>query len=184
MTSSSKKTRFLDADEIERGIGEVAQLATAQGVHVALIGGAALQLLGSDRLTKDIDFAADHLLDGLAAQGSLEFGGIKATTSSGVPVDLVVRDDKYRALYEAAVEHAIRVEGVPVLVVQGEYLIAMKMVAGRPKDDADLEFLIAEGGVDLERAKAVVAEHLGPYAVDELERYHDEVAWRRSRGSR
>ena len=89
---------------------------------------------------------------------------------------LVVRADKYRALYEAAVEHATRVEGVPVFVVNGEYLIAMKMVAGRPKDDADLEFLIADGGVDLERARAVVSEHLGPYAVDELERYYDEVA--------
>ena len=182
-TSSSKKTRFLDPEEIERGIGEVAQLATAQAVRVALIGGAALQLLGSDRLTKDIDFAADRLIDGLAEQGVLDFGGIKATTSSGVPVELVIRDDKYRALYEAAVDHATRIEGVPVVVVRGEYLIAMKMVAGRPKDDADLEFLIADGGVDLERAKAVVSEHLGPYAVDELERYCDGVAWRRSRGS-
>jgi hypothetical protein len=183
MTSGSKKTRFLDADEIDRGIGEVAQLAAAQGVHVALIGGAALQLLGSDRLTKDIDFAADRLIEGLAAHGPLEFGGVKATTSSGVPVDLVVRDDKYRALYEAAVDHATRVEGVPVLVVGAEYLIAMKMVAGRPKDDADLEFLLSDGGVDLERARAVVSEHLGPYAVDEFERYCDEVAWRRSRGA-
>jgi hypothetical protein len=183
MTSGSKKTRFLDAEEIDRGIGEVAQLAAAQGVHVALIGGAALQLLGSDRLTKDIAFAADRLIEGLSAQGSLEFGGVKATTSSGVPVDLVVRDDKYRALYEAAVDRATRIEGVPVFVVGAEYLIAMKMVAGRPKDDADLEFLIADGGVDLERARAVVSEHLGPYAVDELERYCDEVAWRRSRGS-
>ena len=74
-------------------------------------------------------------------------------------------------------------EGVPVFVVGDEYLIAMKMVAGRPKDDADLEFLIADGGVDLERARTVVSEHLGPNAVDELERYCDEVAWRRSRGS-
>src|SRR5437762_2511114 len=65
--TSGKKTRFLDAHEIERGIQEVAQLAAAQGVRVALIGGAALQLLGSDRLTKDIDFAADRQLDGLAA---------------------------------------------------------------------------------------------------------------------
>lgn len=183
LTSSGKKTRFLDADEIERGIGEVARLATEQGVHVALIGGAALQLLGFDRLIKDIDFAADRMIDGLEEQGSLEFGGIKATTSSGVPVDLVIRDDKYRALYEAAVDNATRVEGVPVFVVSGEYLIAMKMVARSPKDDADLEFLIGDGGVDLERARTVVSEHLGPYALDELERYCDEVAWRRSRGS-
>jgi hypothetical protein len=105
-------------------------------------------------------------------------------TACGVPVTLVIRADKYRALYEAAVKHASRVEGVPVFVVSGKYLIAIKMVVGCPKDDADLEFVIAEGGVDLERARTVVAEYLGPYAVDELERYNDEVAWRRSRGSR
>ena len=181
--TSGKKTRFLDAQEIERGIEEVAQLAAAQGVRVALIGGAALQLLGSDRLTKGIDFAADRQLAGLPALGTLDFGGIKATTPSGVPVALVLRDDKYRALYEAAVDHAMRIDGVPVLVVRSEYLVAMKMVAGRPKDDGDLEFLIGDGGVDLERARAVVSEHLGPYAVDELDRYCDEVAWRRSRDS-
>ena len=41
-TRGTRKTRFLDADEIERSIGEISQLATDQGVHVALIGGAAL----------------------------------------------------------------------------------------------------------------------------------------------
>lgn len=177
--TSGKKTRFLGSQEVERGLEEIAQLAREQDVHVVLIGGAALQLLGSDRLTKDVDFAAERPLAGVTEYGMLDFGGIKAATASGVPVDLVIRDDKYRGLYEAVIEHATRVEGVPVPVARPEYLIAMKMVAGRPKDDVDLEFLLADAGVDLERARAVVAEHLGPYAVDELERYCDEVAWRR-----
>ena len=179
--TSGKKTRFLDATEIDRGIAEVLELAGAQGIRVALIGGAALQLFGSDRLTKDVDFIADQVVDGLAIEGTLDFGGVKAMTTSGVPVDLVVRDDKYRRLYDAAINHASRVEGVAALVVPPEYLIAMKMVAGRPKDDADLEFLIAASGVAWDRARAVVEEFLGIYAVDELERYRDEVAWRRSR---
>ena len=181
--SSEKKTRFLDATEIDRGISEVVRLAADQGARVALIGGAALQLLGSDRLTKDVDFVADRVIDGLVIEGMLDFGGIKAKTASGVPVDMVVRDDKYRALYDAAIDHATKVDGVTSLVVPAEFLIAMKMVAGRPKDDADLEFLIAESGVDWSRARAVVEEFLGLYAVDELERYRDETVWRRSRNT-
>ena len=55
--------------------------------------------------------------------------------------------------------------------------------SSQPKDDADLEFLIAESGVDWSRARAVVEEFLGLYAVDVLERYRDETVWRRSRNT-
>lgn len=179
--TSDNKVQFLDRAEIERGLAEVAELAKAQGIGIALIGGVALQLLGSMRFTKDIDFIVGQPLEGVRQTGVLGFGGIKATTASGVPVDLVIRDDDYRVLYETAVERATAVRGVPVPVVPAEYLIAMKMVAGRPKDDADLEFLIADANVDRARARAVIKEHLGPYAADEFDRYCDEVEWRRSR---
>jgi hypothetical protein len=179
---SGKKTRFLDPSEIERGLEEIAQLARAQKVRAALIGGAALQLLGSDRLTKDVDVAADELVEGIEILGPLDFGGIKGTTPSGVPVDCVVRADKYQRLYEAAIERAVHVEGVPLPVVVPEFLIAMKMVAGRLKDEVDLEFLIADSGADHDKTRAFLEEFLGPFAVDEFERLRDEIAWRRQRG--
>ena len=182
--TSGKKTRFLDASEIERGIEEVAELAKTQRVRVALIGGAALQLHGSDRLTKDIDFAADAEVGGIEVIGSLDFGGVEGRTHSGVPVDLVVRDDDYRQLYEEALDHSVCVEDLPLPVVTPEYLIAMKMVAGRGKDEVDLEFLVAESGADLAKAREIIKRHLGPYAADEFDCLVDESEWRRSRRPR
>lgn len=182
--SSNKKTRFLDPAEIERGIDEVAQLAEQQDVRLVLIGGAALQLFGSPRLTKDVDFAADELVKGIEILGPLDFGGVTAKTPSGVPVDLVVRDDKYRRLYDAAIDHAICVEDVPIPVVPPEFMVALKMVAGRPKDDVDLEFLLLDSGVDYKKARAIVEEFLGLYAADDLDRLHDVAEWRREREKR
>jgi hypothetical protein len=188
--TSSKKTRFLDAKEIDRGIAEIAALVSEERtLHVALIGGAALQVFGSDRLTKDVDFAVDgvpsaitRIHRGIVAPSPLSFGGIKGETASGVPVDLVVRADKYRRLYETAIGLAERVDGVPVPVVRPEFLIAMKMVAARPKDEIDLVFLVLDSGADLGKAKAIVEEFLGPYAADDLARIHEEAEWRRQRG--
>lgn len=183
--TSGKKTRFLDSHEIERGIDEVAQLAREQNVRVVLIGGAMLQLLGSDRLTKDVDFAADDMVEGIEILGQLDFGGVSGKTPSGVPVDLVVRNDKYERLYEASMDHAARVEGVPIPVVTPEFMIAMKMAAGRPKDDVDLEFLLLNSDADtLYKARVVVERFLGPYAVDDLDRLRDEAEWQRERERR
>ncbi len=182
--NSEKKTRFLNAAEIERGIDEVAKLAKAQRARVALIGGAALQLYGSDRLTKDIDLAADRQLEGIRALGSLDVGGIRGQTESGVPVDLVLRDDKYQRLYEDALDHAERVEDLPLPVVTAEYLIAMKMAAGRAKDDLDLHFLIGERKADMSKARKIIERHLGPYAADEFDCLVDECEWERSRPHR
>lgn len=182
--SSRKKRRFLDPREIERGIDEVARLAREQEVRVALIGGAALQLFGSDRLTKDVDIAASDRIEGIEILGPLDFGGVSGRTPSGVPIDMVIRKDKYAPLYEAAIDQAARVEGVPIPVVTPEFLIPLKMVAGRLKDDADLEFLLLDSDVDYEQARAIVEKFLGLYAADDLDRLRDEFRWRRERGRR
>lgn len=182
--SRGKKTRFLDPREIEQGIDEVARLAREQEIRVVLIGGATLQLFGSDRLTKDVDFAADDMVEGIEVLGPLDFGGVSGKTPSGVPVDLVVRDDKYEQLYEAAMDHAVHVEGVPIPVVTPEFMIALKMVAGRPKDDIDLDFLVLDSGADLAKARAIVEKFLGLYAADDLDRIVDEAEWRRERERR
>ena len=51
MSHPSKKAKFLDPAEIEEAILEVSKLAAAKHIEVALIGGVAMELLGSDRLT-------------------------------------------------------------------------------------------------------------------------------------
>jgi len=184
--TSDKKTRFLDATEIERVIAEVRALAKESGIRVALVGGSAMQLLGSDRLTKDIDVIASKALpSGWAPLDELAFGGLQAVTPTGVPVDWIVRDDDYTDLYGEAIDvGASHDASLGILVVKPEYLVAMKMVAGRPKDQEDIFFLLTGDIVDRKAARWMIRRVLGAYAADEFDRYCDEADWRATRGKR
>lgn len=182
MSGRSSGKKFLDPALLMEAVEQVGALAKAEGVRVALIGGFALQLYGSNRLTGDVDFAAEERVRALPPGPALSFGGEQTEAPNGVPVDVVIRDDDYAGLYEEAVAKAVRVKGVTVPVVRPEYLAAMKMVAGRGRDATDLEFLIASGTVRPERTRKIVKKHLGPYAAGEFDRIVDEVEWKASRG--
>lgn len=184
MSKSTGNTRMeaLSQQEIREAIEEISGMAKAAQVTIALIGGCALQLYGSTRFTADIDFAADNLLDDLPRGTALSFGGEQTQASNGVTVDLIIRDDRWAPLYEAAIETAKRVPGTKAPVARPEYLLAMKMQARRPKDEADIDFLLRSGVVNMKRAKKIVEEYLGGYAEEELEALADEIAWKESRG--
>ena len=179
---SGTKVRFLNATEIEQAIRDASSVSRAQRIDIALAGGAAMQLFGSDRLTKDVGFVSSAVPDGIRVKKQLSFGGISGETESGTPVDFIVRDDDYEPLYEEALAKAMAFEDLPVKVVRPEYLAAMKLAARRVKDEEDLRALIASGNVNIAAARVVVAAHLGRYAVDEFDSYVDEVTWRKSRG--
>jgi predicted nucleotidyltransferase len=175
------RKKFLNPADIEAALAEVAAKAAESGTSVALIGGVAMSLLGSDRLTTDVDFAASAPIGLFRFRHSLSFGGDAVTTSQGHPVDIVVRTDDYACLYEEAIRTAQEEQGLPVRVVRSEYLVAMKMVAGRDKDESDLKTLIRLKAVTFDSAAKVVRAHLGVYAVQELRNLFDEVAWLTSR---
>jgi hypothetical protein len=160
----------------------VAAIARDEGVRVALLGGYALQLYGSPRLTGDIDVVADDAIDALPEGKALSFGGFQTFAPNGVPVDLVLRDDDYAALYEEALARAAEIPEAPMPVVQPEYLAAMKMVAGRARDAADLEWLVVSDAADLVETRRIVRRHLGPYAAQEFDRIVEEARWKASRG--
>lgn len=176
--------RFLDPQQLAAAVAEVGAIAAAEDVRIILIGGFAMVHYGSDRLTGDVDFAATAVPGGLPGGPPLSFGGIHTTSPSGVPVDLVVRDDDYRSLYEEAIERAVLVPELPVALVSAAHLAAMKMVAARDRDTLDLEFLIRTGALDLPATRAVIRAHLGAYAADEFDRLVDEVEWKRHRDER
>lgn len=180
--SSGEQKKFRDPGALAEAAGQVAELAQLEGVRVALLGGLAMHLYGSDRLTGDVDFVSEGSLSSLPSGPLLSFGGVKTTAPNGVPVDLVVRSDDYAELYGEALDRAQALPEVPWLVVRPEYLAAMKMIAGRPRDENDLAHLILSGHLDLALAKAVIRRHLGPYAVTEFERTVEEVKWMASRG--
>lgn len=170
-------------DELMGAAEDVAEQAAVGEAVAAIAGGLAMQVWGSPRLTADLDVIADSDL-GYEGQ-ALSFGGVR--THEGPPekpidLDVIVRDDEWADLYQDALENAVDVEDIPLPVVAPEYLIPMKMVAGRPKDDSDVRYLVLLDDFDLNKTEAVVREHLGAYAVRELRTIVDEARWRKSRG--
>ncbi len=179
MTGVTKK-KFLSAEDIERAISEVAELSKGTRVFPVLAGGSAMQLYGSDRLTKDVDFVAKAIPAQISVEKKLSFGGVSGKTPGGLPVCFILRDDDFRPLYLEAHKNAIDV-GRPVKVITPEYLAAMKLVAGRGKDEEDLRILLRLKAVDLPKARGAIKRTLGAFAVKEFDSYVDEVEWRRSR---
>ena len=134
-----------------------------------------MQIYGSDRLTADVDLLASGYPE-VTREGILSFGGIKTIAKNGAPVDYIVRDDAEMGLYDAALDAARVVTGIPVPVVTVPYLGAIKLAAGRGKDVQDLEFLLREHPASFKAMRALVAKHIGDYAVDDLDGYQATAA--------
>lgn len=160
-------------------VGARADGRAAMGDRIAVAGGLAMQVWGSPRLTADLDVVAN---DRIGYTGDpLVFGGVR-TREGDVPLDVIVRDDEWQDLYTEALGSAVMVDGITPPVVSPEYLVAMKMVAGRAKDEADVRFLVLTDDFNLPFAEKIVRRHLGAYAVKELRSIIAEATWRRSRG--
>lgn len=177
--------KFPSAEKLQEAIAQVAELANLANQRVILIGGCAMALYGSDRLTHDVDFASNSVLQGhVGRTKKLLFGGEQFTVA-GVPVDYVVRSDDFATLYQAAIAGAKCIEGVPMLVVRPEHLVAMKMAAGRDKDLSDISHLLGtEGLVDRVLARKIVREHMGAYAAQEFDGLVEEADWKRARAGK
>ncbi len=169
MVSQKRRRRFLSTEALDRAANEMARLAREQGIRAAVVGGLAMQLYGSDRLTMDVDFIAERAVKGPAVKDKVGFGGDKLVTSEGVPVDWIVRADAYRALYAEALGKAEPVEGQEYLVVTLPYLAAMKMAARRDRDFLDLTELLAAGELDVKETRGIVLRHLGEYAAEDFD---------------
>ena len=173
-------TKFLDPRAIEEAIAEIAEMSRRSQTDVVLVGGVAMEIYGSDRMTKDVDFAARAYPPDLPIVKSLSFGGFAAQTRAGHPVDVIVRSDEYAPLYAEAIDHAVDA-GLPIPVVSPEYLAALKMAAGRYKDEIDLKTLIQLDVIDRPKTRAIIKSHLGEYAARSFDSLCDEVAWLKSR---
>lgn len=177
-----RRVKYLEPRVIDETLVELAELARRGGVDAVVVGGVAMMVYGSDRLTKDVDVAVvDGYPPALEVVRKLSFGGVVARTPGGRVVDLIDRDDEYKALYSEAVQYA-RDEGLPLRVVAPEYLLALKMAAARDKDLLDVKFLLGSGVVDVVWARRIVRDHLGEYAARELDSVEDEVEWRKGKG--
>ncbi len=135
---------LLDAESATEAIKTVAEIAEENAVEWALVGGLAMALYGSDRTTKDIDIIADKLLP-LENQGLLRQGGERyliKTNRKAVAVDWIIRKDEFKNLFRQALTEAVRINDVPILTA--EWLVILKFIAGRFKDQEDAVFLLSQ----------------------------------------
>lgn len=148
----------------------------------ALLGGLAMQLYGSSRLTADVDIAAAKLPPKTKGR-ALSFGGVRTKASNGIEVDIIVRDDDWEELYEAACYHAVMIDGLRV--VTKEYLAVIKMAAGRPKDDIDAKFLLSLPGdqFDVREGYRIAKHFLGAYGAKDYRQLLAIAVWEKSQES-
>lgn len=170
----------LTPEQIKAALKAIANLARQSGAKWALVGGTAMQRYGSPRYTFDIDIIADQPFD-QEPHHMLAIGGYayELDTETGVmDVDVIIRDDDYRPLYVEALRKA-RLDPAGIPVITPEYMVAMKMAAGRGKDEDDLLWLIKNGKVDVPLARKIVGRLVGgQFAQREFDSLVMEASWR------
>jgi hypothetical protein len=173
------KGKFIDPEQINRLIELVSKISEKYGLSTALVGGVAMQVYGSDRLTKDLDIIADQPIPDpspLRRIGPLNLGGDAYQAPDGAKLDVIVRNDEYTALYQEALANAIMTpEGVPI--VSAEYLAAMKLGAGTDKHLLDLKWLIKQSDLlDLKRTGNIIYRTMGgKFAQDSFRQIVDQA---------
>jgi hypothetical protein len=138
---------MLDTDSATEVIEIIADLAEANNIDWALCGEVAMQVYGSPRLTKDIDFIASQTLP-LPITRRLSFGGERysiKTSRQVVEVDWIKRFDDWKDLYQTALQDATKINGVPIITP--EWLVLFKWFANRYKDQEDAIFLLRQKGL-------------------------------------
>ena len=150
---------LLDDESAMETIETVARLADENDIDWALAGGLAVILYGSDRLTKDVDIIASKKLP-LESEGNLVQGGeryIVKTSKKIVVVDWITRTDEAKRFYERALKDAVMIADTPILTP--EWLVILKYIAGRFKDQEDGIFLLRQKGlVDRNKVKQMILE--------------------------
>ncbi|MGH9949474.1 MAG: hypothetical protein ACRD6X_20055 [Pyrinomonadaceae bacterium] len=152
---------LLDTESAIEAIKIVANVAGESEVDWALVGGIAMAVYGSDRNTKDVDIIANKHLP-LESLGSLRQGGERysiMTSKREVPVDWIIRRDEFEKLFAVALSESVTINDVPILTP--EWLVILKFIAGRFKDQEDAVFLLSQKGlVDRKAIQDKIVKHI------------------------
>lgn len=139
---------MIDTETGLKTVTTVAAVADAESVQWALVGGLAMHLYGSSRLTRDVDFIASQTIS-LSGERQLSFGGERYIVQIGernVPVDWIVRRDAARTFYQAALADVLTLSD-KTKIITPEWLVILKFIAGRFKDQEDGIFLLRQKGL-------------------------------------
>ena len=166
----------MSAPAVADAIAAIARVLSKEGVDWYLFGAQAVVYWGRPRLSADVDVtirwpvsAAAELARTFARQGFRPLVDEPATfvartrvlplehRATGLPVDLVFAGP---GLEDEFVDRAVLVEigGESVPVMAPEDLVAVKVLAGRPKDIEDVRGILAVRGdaLDLERSRSLL----------------------------
>ena len=150
---------------IEAGL-TLAEIAEKENIAWAFAGGIAMHIYGYVRATTDVDVIADDLLN-LESIKDLSFGGESYQVEIGkklVTVDWIVRNDDDTKFYVAALVEALEVQN-GIKIISPEWLVILKHLSGRPKDQLDLTWLLQESDlVNRQKVEENIKKVLGEYA--------------------
>ncbi len=153
-------------DGISAGL-KLGKLAAEKNIEWAFAGGIAMHVYGYVRATVDVDVVADEVL-GLESQKTLSFGGesyLVEIEETSIVVDWIVRDDEHQKFYSTALAEAVEVRS-GVRVISPEWMVVIKHLAGRPKDQLDLIWLLQESDlVDREQVVKNIEKILGEHSI-------------------
>ncbi len=147
MERKNSLINLISGDDALQAIDIVRQIAGENEIDWAVCGGIAMAIYGSPRLTKDVDIIASKRLPlekdriiGHLKQGGEHF--IVETETRKVPIDWILRNDDFKIFYLEALKDAVIVDKIPILTP--EWLVILKFIAGRFKDQEDAVYLLRE----------------------------------------
>ena len=155
----------IDEDSASQAIDFIGKIAEENNISWALVGGLAMNFYGSDRLTKDIDMISNKRLPMPKEKivGQLKQGGERyqaETDKKTVSIDWIIRNDEFKKMFQDALSEAVLIDEIPVLTP--EWLVILKFIAGRFKDQEDAVFLLSRKGlVNREIIKKKIVKHFG-----------------------
>jgi hypothetical protein len=168
MTNRKINLDVIDEESASQAIDLISKIAEENKIDWALVGGLAMNFYGSDRLTKDIDMIATKRLPMPKEKivGQLRQGGERyqaETEKKVVSVDWIIRSDEFKALFQEALAEAVKIEDLPILTP--EWLVMLKFIAGRFKDQEDAIYLLSRKElVNREIIKEKIIKHFGKAA--------------------
>lgn len=165
IAQNRQQHKMLDEESGLEAIKKLSETAEKSDVSWAVAGGFAMYLYNSPRFTKDVDIVANKRLL-LESHGQLVEGGEHyeiEIEKRKVPVDWIVRSDSAKKYYEAALAEAFDFKGIPIITP--EWLVIMKYIAGRFKDQEDSIFLLRQNKlVDRKKIKEKIIKIAGQEA--------------------
>lgn len=133
------------------------------------------------QFTKDVDLAVlttdiSKIEFALKSKGyevlQLSIGGV-AVRENDFFVDFIDRrTDRLDALFGEAIEYAqpnTEIGDETIKVVTLDYLIALKLVSGEPKDDLDVKALLQVEEIDYPKLRSFIIKHLGAATANRMD---------------